>query len=396
MRRAKLTETPAGTAGIDRRRALRGAAFIAAVALAIALLPGAAEAKTKWLCKPGAKPNPCKGSLETTRYAVDGSTTVVEPKNARKPKYDCFYVYPTVSEQQTDNANKDIDPQQTAIAEYQAARYSETCRVFAPVYRQFTLKAIGGSGLSEDAVKIAYGDVLEAWRTYLRKFNRGRGVVLIGHSQGTGMLSTLLREEIERHRAQRRKLISALLLGGNVVVPKGKLVGGTFRRTPLCRSPKETGCVVAFSTFNQTPPDDAFFGRTTGALVSIPKGADPADYRVACVNPAAIGSNAEKKLQTIARSEPFPGTLGVGIGLMYGFDLPTADTPWLVPQDHYKGRCERSNGADVLMISPIAGARVLNPSPTPGWGLHLLDGNVALGNLVDLVHRQGKRFLHRK
>jgi len=369
--------------------------MIAAALLAIVLAaPSAAEAKTKWLCKPGVKPNPCKGSLKTTVFATDGSSTVETPRNARKPKYDCFYVYPTVSEQQTANANKHIDPQQTAIAQYQAARFSEDCRVFAPVYRQLTLKAIGGTGLDPDAVDIAYGDVLAAWRTYLRRYNHGRGVVLIGHSQGAGMLSRLLRSEIERKRSQRRRLISAILLGGNVVVPKGSDVGGTFRRTPLCRTARQTRCVVAFSTFNQTPPDDAVFGRTDGALVSLPKGADPSAYRVACTNPAGL-AGGRPHLQTIARSEPFPGTLGVGITIMYGGPAPTADTPWLVPQDHYRGKCVRANGADVLMISPVDGARVLNPSPTPAWGLHLLDVNVALGDLIELVHRQGKVYLHR-
>jgi hypothetical protein len=387
----------AGTSGFGRRRSIAGLALITALGLLAlaALNPSDAAAKTKWLCKPGERPNPCKGSLKTTRFAVDGSATILQPPRARRPGYDCFYVYPTVSEQQTENANKHIDPQQTAIAQYQAARFSEDCRVYAPVYRQLTLKAISGSGLSPDAVDIAYGDVLAAWRTYLRRYNHGRGVVLIGHSQGTGMLSRLLRSEIERKRAQRRKLISAILLGGNVVVPKGRRVGGTFRRTPICRTGDQIRCVIAFSTFNQTPPDDAAFGRTDGALVSLPKGADPRDYRVACTNPAGLGGGWPH-LRTIARSEPFPGTLGLGISIMYGGAAPTADTPWLVPRDHYRGSCVKANGADVLMIRPVDGARTLNPSPTAAWGLHLLDVNIALGDLVELVRKQGKRYLHRR
>lgn len=381
---------------VGARRAALVLVLVAASLLAVALgAPTGAAAKTKWLCKPGQRPNPCKGSLRTTRFAVDGSATVERPRNARRPRYDCFYVYPTVSEQQTENADRSIDPQQTAIAEYQAARFSETCRVYAPVYRQFTLKAVFGGELSPEVVETAYGDVLAAWRTYLRRYNHGRGVVLIGHSQGTGMLSRLLRSEIERRRAQRRKLVSALLLGGNVVVPRGERVGGTFRRTPLCETAAQIGCVVAFSTFSQTPPDDAAFGRTDGALVSLPKGADPRDYRVACTNPARLGGG-NPRLETIARSEPFPGTLGAGIMIMYGGPAPTADTPWLVPRDHYRGSCVRANGADVLMISPVAGAQVLNPSPTPAWGLHLLDVNVALGDLIALVRKQGKRYLRRR
>jgi hypothetical protein len=366
----------------------------AAILLAAVLTPSAADAKTKWLCKPGARPNPCKGSLKTTVFDTDGSSTIETAENARKPKYDCFYVYPTVSEQPTDNADKHVDPQQTAIAEYQAARYSEDCKVYAPVYRQLTLKAIGGSGVSPKALKIAYGDVLEAWRTYLRKYNHGRGVVLIGHSQGTGMLNQLLSSEIEKKKAQRRKLISAILLGGNVTVRKGEDVGGTFKRTPLCHSKKQIGCVIAFSTYNETPPKNSLFGRTDGPFATVPPGADPKDYRVACTNPAALGGGSGP-LETLARSEPFPGTLGVGITIMYGGPQPTADTPWLTPQDHYEGRCSRSHNANVLMLTSIDGAKVLSPSPDATWGLHLLDGNVGLGNLVDIVRAQGKQYLKR-
>ena len=78
---------------------------------------------------------------------------------------------------------------------------------------------------------------------------------------------------------------------------------------------------------------------------------------------------------------------------MYGGPPPTADTPWLAPQDHYSANCDYTDGASSLMLSPIDGAKTLNPSPTAGWGLHLLDANVALGNLVDIVAKQGKQYL---
>jgi pimeloyl-ACP methyl ester carboxylesterase len=83
------------------------------------------------------------------------------------------------------------------VAEQQAARFSQTCRVFAPVYRQLTLRAIFGEIPASAAAK-AYGDVRSAWRDYLRNHNNGRGVVLIGHSQGTYMLRQLARDVIDR------------------------------------------------------------------------------------------------------------------------------------------------------------------------------------------------------
>ncbi len=384
-----------GIAGAQRA----GLAVLAALLLAAALVTSAAfaaepaSAKTVWLCKPGAKPNPCKGSLKTTVTTSDGSSTVEKARNARRPKYDCFYVYPTVSEQPTPNANKDIDPQQIAIAQYQAARYSENCKVYAPIYRQTTLAGISDPDNVDPATfELAYRDVLRAWKKYLRKYNKGRGVVLIGHSQGTGMLNELLSSEIEGHKAQRKKLISAILLGGNVTVRKGRDKGGTFQKTSLCTSPRQIGCVIAFSTFNETPPEDALFGRIGGAFSAVPEGKDPANYKVACTNPASLGGGSAP-VHTIARTEPFPGTLGLGIQIMYGGPAPTADTPWLVPQDHYTAECDYTDGASSLIISPIAGAKTLNPSPTADWGLHLLDANVALGDLVEVVRRQGKRYL---
>ncbi len=390
-----MTTTPKGMFDGVHRRGIATAILIAvaAVLLITTLAPSDASAATKWLCKPGVKPDPCKGSLTTTVFDTDGGSTVETPKNATKPKYDCFYVYPTVSEQPTPNANKDIDPQQTAIAQYQAARYSEHCKVYAPVYRQATLAGISDpDNVDPNSFEIAYGDVLKAWKNYLRNYNRGRGVVLIGHSQGTGMLSRLLSDEIEASKSQRKKLISAILLGGNVTVRKGSDLGGTFEKTPLCRSEKQVGCVIAFSTFNATPPTDALFGRTDGPFAAVPEGENPADYKIACTNPASLGGGSGA-LETLARSEPFPGTLGIGITIMYGGPQPTADTPWLTPQDHYAGKCEYSGGASSLMLSSIDGAKVLNPSPSASWGLHLLDANVGLGNLVNIVGKQGKHYL---
>ena len=55
----------------------------------------------------------------------------VTDSESSRPKVDCFYVYPTVSEQVGINADKTVDPAQTAIAEAQASRFSGNCRVYA-------------------------------------------------------------------------------------------------------------------------------------------------------------------------------------------------------------------------------------------------------------------------
>src|SRR3954451_8104135 len=241
-------------------RLLRPALLALTIAASLAMLSLATEAHaaTTWLCKPGANPNPCFGSLQTTVFDTSGQSHVENPPNAKRPPIDCFYVYPTVSDDKSTNSDLSIDPEEISIAEYQAARFSQRCRVFAPMYRQLTLQGLGSTA-SPQALLPAYGDVRAAWKEYLRRYNHGRGVVLIGHSQGSGMLQELVHQKIDRSPKARGKLISAILLGGNVTGEAGRDVGGVFKRVPACRSPRQTSCVIAFSTFNKTPPDNAIF-----------------------------------------------------------------------------------------------------------------------------------------
>jgi hypothetical protein len=147
---------------------------------------------TVWLCRPGLKRDPCESSLTTTVVHPNGKKTTERATVGKDPPVDCFYVYPTVSAQPTVNANLNVDPELIAVAENQAARFSQVCRVYAPVYPQLTLSAIGRGASAQ-----ARAGVLSGWKEYLAKYNKGRGVVFIGHSQGSGMLIQLLKSEVD-------------------------------------------------------------------------------------------------------------------------------------------------------------------------------------------------------
>jgi hypothetical protein len=366
----------------DRSPALLAGAAVLLSALALLGVGAArASAKTVWLCRPGMSNDPCAPSLKTTKVSNTGQDLgVVNPKPVRRPRADCFYVYPTVSDQPTENANLTIDPEERSIALYQAARYSQYCRVFAPMYRQLTLAGIFGQ-VSPDAAQVAYRSALSGWKTYLRKYNNGRPFILIGHSQGTFVLRQLIASQIDPKRSLRRRLVSAILLGGNVTVKKGSDRGGEFQNIRACHSPTQVRCVIAYSTFNGPVPQDSVFGRTTNA-----------GQHVLCRNPAAIAGGSGP-VRAIMPTTPFaPGTtIGAGT-LAVGFPTPPVSTPWVEYDQAYTAACSPANGANVLQLTDRPGAPHLNPVPNPGWGLHLTDANIALGNLTALVKRQIKAF----
>ena len=86
---------------------------------------------------------PVRRQPRRDRRRPPGGAADVEPAApAADPPIDCFYVYPTVSRQKTINANLTIDPEERAVAAAQAARFSQVCRVYAPMYPQLTLAAI--------------------------------------------------------------------------------------------------------------------------------------------------------------------------------------------------------------------------------------------------------------
>ena len=365
-----------------------------AVLGALALAP-AASAKTVWLCKPGQADNPCEPSLSTTVFDRYGGTgTVTRPKWAAR-KVDCFYVYPTVSDQAGPNATPTAEPSVRSIALYQAARFSQVCRVFAPVYRQMTVPALTGGGVAGSVVRTAYRDVAAAWKVYLQKYNHGRGVVLLGHSQGAWHLQKLIRERVDGKPVSRR-LVSALLLGGNVTVRKGRSAGGVFEHVRACRSRTQLGCVVAFSTYNATPPEATAFGRDGGGLsraLGLPTGSR---YEALCTNPGDLARNRRVGLRTIAPAAPFaPGTLiAAGISIL-GFPIPPASTTFIEGRGLFAGRCSSAAGANVLRVQSEKGTPVLKPSPDANWGLHLIDVNVGQGDLVALVRAQAARYASR-
>src|SRR3954452_2545091 len=224
----------------------RSLVALGALLILACAIPSAASASVKWLCAPGVKSNPCLPGFKTSVFSSWNSTAhVVTPKVAKNPKIDCFYVYPTVSNQSGVVATKAADPEVRDSALFQASRYSSACRLFVPIYRQITLSALFGHKNATPAQRsVGDKDVLEAWKQYLKKYNKGRGFVLLGHSQGSFRLTQLIQKQIDRNPGLRKHLVSAILLGGNETVKNGSDRGGSFQNVPTCRSRTQLHCLV--------------------------------------------------------------------------------------------------------------------------------------------------------
>ncbi len=382
---------PPSTSAVGRRTWL--VAALAAAALMVPAVAASSASATTWLCKPGNAINPCLSSEETTVELANGSSFVEHAKPATNPPIDCFYVYPTVSSQTTFNANEEVNPEETQIAVDQASRFSQACNVYAPIYPQLTIPAINGflGPLPEGASTKAYVGVLTAFEEYLALYNHGRGFMLIGHSQGSLMLEQLIKEQIDPNPALRKQMVGAMILGGNVLVPKGKRSGATFQNVPTCLWSGETGCVVAYSSFLKEPPEGAFFGRVNSPLLGTPIPEEIAKtLEVVCTNPSvafAQTGSGTGLLQPYESTSPFPGDLAPYV------KAPSAPTPWVATPLQYSGQCQRSSAATWLQLSDIGGPgdkrEQVEEVLGPDWGTHLVDVNIALGNLVPTVQLKG-------
>src|SRR4051812_30485197 len=146
-------------ARVGFRRMLSRALLLALAATALIVPP--AQAKTVWLCRPDTAADPCHKSLKATVLDAKGKTGRTEPSPpAAHPKVDCFYVYPTVSEETKPQADFVKTPSVKDVAYFQTARFRQDCRVWAPVYRQITLQGLlQPQTVTRAMVARAYADV---------------------------------------------------------------------------------------------------------------------------------------------------------------------------------------------------------------------------------------------
>lgn len=329
-----------------------------------AIAPVDYAAPASWICRPATDDGTCSTELDAMRVDGMGARALAPYAPAAAPPIDCFYVYPTASGDATTYSDMKVDESEERAVHAQAARLGARCRLFVPAYRQLTggglnelLKA--GGNVTASVLGQPYRDILAAWRSYLARDNHGRGVVLVGHSQGAMILKKLIAEEIDGKPAQR--LLVAAYLAGNP-----DLGAASFRAIRPCANGAQTGCLVAWSSYGAGYAGARSFGGSDGGAP-------------VCVNPAAIGGGRgmlDAYLPKPARA-------------------PDGDPPYVEAVGQLSAECVTDANGAVLRVTVEPGryadlltAAFAHAGRAPTWGLHVLDINLVQGNMLDLIASQ--------
>jgi hypothetical protein len=182
---------------------------------------------------------------------------------------DVFYIYPTIyvkgktwnADLKNKKLNKRIDEKPV---KYQASVFNESCRVYAPRYRQSILKAFstlktsdGKPGDGYRSLDFAYQDVKAAFEYYLKHYNNGRPIIIAGHSQGTYHARRLLQEYFDSTNL-RNRLVAAYIIGYGITRTM-------YTTLKPCDNSNQTGCYITYASFKQgyDPGTSILYGDVT-------------------------------------------------------------------------------------------------------------------------------------
>ncbi len=168
--------------------------------------------------------------------------------SARDGVADVFFIHPTTYNG-GEHWNGPIDHsrsrrllEQVMLPNY-AGPFFRSGRLFAPRYRQASLYAM--LALREDAREaraFAYGDIRQAFQTYLHRFNQGRPFIVVGVEQGGALAARLVRDEIAGDPRLRQRMAAAYFIG--TLVPADAY--GPASAIPACDRRGQARCVVAY------------------------------------------------------------------------------------------------------------------------------------------------------
>jgi len=162
-------------------------------------------------------------------------------------KVDVFYLYPTAG------GSKDSLPVITAVDDSammagaaqdyarQATAFDTIANIYAPFYRQDNSSGVNRWNV---IAGIPTTDATAAFDYYIKHFNSGRPFILLGHSQGSTVLTNLLSGYLKQNPKVYARMIAAYVIGS----PISRDYLQQNPHLKFATSPDDVGVIVSWNT----------------------------------------------------------------------------------------------------------------------------------------------------
>jgi hypothetical protein len=188
-------------------------------------------------------------------YKIDTSDSIpafLKNQGTEKPA-DVFFIHPTsfFSEAGSGKWNASLyDEDVNRLTDFrsilfQATVFNGSCRIFAPRYRQASMKTfyVMGTPEADAAFDLAYSDIRSAFMYYLQHEHNNRPLIIASHSQGTLHAIRLLQEFFDGKPLQ-EFLVCAYIPGFRIPMD-------AFMTIPVAETPSQTGGFAGWRSYEK-------------------------------------------------------------------------------------------------------------------------------------------------
>jgi len=207
------------------------------------------EEKDWWLeCPPMEVTNGANSKVETT--VVFGSLGYPQEKPttqfpiSKSPTADCFFITPVFFNalHVTPTSSSKMTPKGTCEQTMLMAHtWASACKVYSPHYRQATATAVNllrPQGWFEEAVEEGFQDIKASFDMYMKKWNNGRPIFIVGHDLGGRQALRLAKEYFDDNANLRKQLAGVYTTGFSLHPDK------LPKNIKMCQGPGEVGTLA--------------------------------------------------------------------------------------------------------------------------------------------------------
>lgn len=163
---------------------------------------------------------------------------------------DVFYVHPTTYMDTSNGMNASLGNKKAnagawSAFERQATAFQKSCNIYAPRYRQASIKVLSMSEKERAKyLDIGLKDTVKAFKYYLKHYNKGRPYVLASHSQG----SQVVRDFLLKYSSliDKKRLVAVYAVGYTFTAEDLKKIG-----LPLAVKADQLGGVITWNTIGK-------------------------------------------------------------------------------------------------------------------------------------------------